>query len=114
VSAPTLVVVAVLTDGQKQLLSLELCSGGETLEAWKSCLDDSMDRRLATPVWRVIDGHPGLRKAVGLVWPRAPVQRCCLHKLRNLEGTSSVPSGAPPLRAEPVREQDAPGARASA
>jgi transposase-like protein len=29
--------------------------------------------------------HPRLRKAVGLVWPPAVVQRCCVHKLRNLE-----------------------------
>ena len=36
-------------------------------------------------MWGVIDGHPGLRKAVGLVWPQALVQRCCVHKLRNLE-----------------------------
>ena len=27
----------------------------------------------------------GLRPAVGLVWPRAALQRCCVHKLRNLE-----------------------------
>ena len=33
----------------------------------------------------MIDGHPGLRKAVGLGWPAAVVQRCCVHKLRNLE-----------------------------
>ena len=33
----------------------------------------------------MIDGHPGLRKAVGLVWPPALIQRCCVHKLRNLE-----------------------------
>jgi transposase-like protein len=30
-------------------------------------------------VWGVIDGHPGLRKAVGLVWPSVLVQRCCVH-----------------------------------
>jgi hypothetical protein len=35
VSVPVLGVVAVLTDGQKQLLALELCPGGETFEAWK-------------------------------------------------------------------------------
>jgi transposase-like protein len=40
---------------------------------------------LAAPVVCVIDGHPGLRKAVGLVWPEARVQRCAVHKLRNLE-----------------------------
>ncbi len=33
----------------------------------------------------MIDGHAGLRRAVELVWPRAAVQRCCVHKLRNLE-----------------------------
>jgi putative transposase len=85
VSVPALGVVAVLTDGQKQLVALELCPGGETFEAWKGCLDDLVARGLAAPVWGVIDGHPGLRKAVGLVWPRTLVQRCCVHKLRNLE-----------------------------
>ena len=85
VSVPVLGVVAVLTDGQKQLLALELCPGGETFEAWKGCLDDLVARGLAAPVWCVIDGHPGLRKAVGLVWPQALVQRCGVHKLRNLE-----------------------------
>jgi transposase-like protein len=33
----------------------------------------------------IIDGNAGLRRAVGLVWPRASIQRCCVHKLRNLE-----------------------------
>ncbi len=33
----------------------------------------------------IIDGNAGLRRAVGEVWPRAAVQRCCVHKLRNLE-----------------------------
>jgi len=85
VSVPVLGIVAVLTDGQKQLLALELCPGGETFEAWKGCLDDLVARGLTRPVWSVIDGHPGLRKAVGLVWPQALVQRCAVHKLRNLE-----------------------------
>ena len=85
VSVPALGVVAVLTDGQKQLVALELCPGGETFEAWKGCLDDLVARGLTAPVWSVIDGHPGLRKAVGLVWPQSVVQRCCVHKLRNLE-----------------------------
>jgi putative transposase len=85
VSVPALGVVAVLTDGQKQLVALDLCAGGETFAAWKACLDDLGARGLVAPVWCVIDGHPGLRKAVGLGWPAALVQRCCVHKLRNLE-----------------------------
>jgi transposase-like protein len=83
-SVPVLGVVGVLPDGHKHLLSLELC-GGESFAAWKGCLDDLVARGLRAPVLAIIDGNAGLRRAVGLVWPRAAVQRCCVHKLRNLE-----------------------------
>lgn len=82
-SVPVLGVVAIRADGQKQLVALDLC-GGESFEAWKGCLDDLVARSLGAPVVCVIDGHAGLRKAVGLVWPEARVQRCAVHKLRNL------------------------------
>jgi putative transposase len=84
VSVPVLGVVGVLSDGRKHLVALELC-GGESFAAWKGCLDDLAARGLRAPVLCIIDGNPGLRRAVGFVWPRAAVQRCCLHKLRNLE-----------------------------
>ncbi len=84
VSVPVLDVVGVLVDGGKQLLALELCAG-EPLAAWKGCLDDLVARGLQAPVLAIIDGNAGLRRAVGLVWPKAAVQRCCVHKLRNLE-----------------------------
>jgi putative transposase len=84
VSTPVLGVVGVLPDGGKRLLALEPC-GGESLAAWKGCLDDLAARGLRAPVLCIIDGNAGLRRAVELVWPRAAVQRCCVHKLRNLE-----------------------------
>ena len=84
VSVPVLGVVGVLVDGGKQLLALELCAG-ESFAAWKGCLDDLVARGLLAPVLAIIDGNAGLRRAVGLVWPKAAVQRCCVHKLRNLE-----------------------------
>ena len=84
VSVPALGVVGVLPDGHKHLLSLELC-GGESFTAWKGCLDDLVARGLRAPVLCIIDGNAGLRRAIGLVWPSAAVQRCCVHKLRNLE-----------------------------
>ena len=84
VSVPVLGVVGVLADGRKQLLALDLCSG-ESFAAWKGCLDDLAGRGLRAPVLCIVDGNAGLRRAVGLVWPRVVVQRCCVHKLRNLE-----------------------------
>ena len=46
-SVPVLGVVAILTDGQKQLLTLEFC-GDESLEAWKGCcrLEVQASRRI--------------------------------------------------------------------
>jgi putative transposase len=84
VSVPLLGVVGVRSDGRKELLALEL-GGGESSGAWKSCLDDVIARALRMPVRAVIDGNAGLRRAVGEIWPRAGVQRCVVHKLRNLE-----------------------------
>ncbi len=42
-------------------------------------------RGLRAPLLAIIDGNPGLRQALGRLWPATAVQRCCVHKLRNLE-----------------------------
>src|SRR5438874_6365203 len=83
VSVPVLGVIGVFPDRHKHLLALELC-GGESFAAWKGCLDDLVARGLQAPVLAIIDGNAGLRRSVGEVWPRTVVQRCCVHKLRNL------------------------------
>jgi transposase-like protein len=84
VGVPVLGVVGVLADGRKHLLALDLCNG-ESFAAWKGCLDDLVARGLRTPFLAIIDGNAGLRRAVDEIWPRTGVQRCCVHKLRNLE-----------------------------
>lgn len=83
-STPVLAAVGVLADGTKQLLALELC-GGESADAWQSFVDGLVARGLRAPLLCIIDGNPGLRRAVSRGWPRAAVQRCCVHKLRNLQ-----------------------------
>jgi putative transposase len=84
VSVPVLAAVGVLGDGGKQLLALELC-GAESAEAWSGFIDALSDRGLRAPLLCIIDGHAGLRRAVARAWSAAAVQRCCVHKLRNLE-----------------------------
>ena len=54
-STPVLVAVAVLTDGTKQLVSLEMC-GSEAQAAWKGFLDDLVARGLAPPRLCIVDG----------------------------------------------------------
>ena len=40
---------------------------------------------MRTPKLCVVDGCPGLLGALERVWPKVDVQRCAVHKLRNLE-----------------------------
>src|SRR5437667_10755040 len=58
--------------------------GGESAEAWRSVLDDLIERGLRRPTFLIVDGAPGLEKAIAAVWDGVPVQRCTVHKHRNL------------------------------
>ena len=82
-SISLLVVLGIRRDGQKVLLAVRNM-GGESEAAWRSVLDDLVSRGLKAPGFVIIDGAPGLEKALELVWPDALVQRCTVHKHRNL------------------------------
>jgi transposase-like protein len=78
-----LVVLGVREDGQKVLLAIK-SMGGESAEAWRAVLDDLISRGLRRPEFLIVDGAPGLEKAIAAVWDGVPVQRCTVHKHRNL------------------------------
>ncbi len=78
-----LVVIGVRGDGQKVLLAARHM-GGESAEAWRTVLDDLIARGLRPPTFLIVDGAPGLEKAIAAVWDGVPVQRCTVHKHRNL------------------------------
>jgi len=78
-----LVVVGVRADGQKVLLAVK-SMGGESAEAWRVVLDDLIQRGLRRPEFLMVDGAAGLEKAIAAVWDGVPVQRCTVHKHRNL------------------------------
>ena len=50
---------------------------------WSAVIVDLQRRALSTPALLVIDGHQGLGKALD-EWKGVKVQRCTVHKLRNL------------------------------
>jgi len=78
-----LVVIGVREDGQKVLLAAKTM-GGETTEAWRAVLDDLINRGLRRPQFLIVDGAPGLERALAAVWGGVPTQRCTVHKHRNL------------------------------
>src|ERR1700738_3160218 len=78
-----LVVMGVRSDGQKVLLAIK-SMGNESTEAWRTVLDDLIQRDLRRPQFLIVDGAPGLENAIAAVWNGVPVQRCTVHKHRNL------------------------------
>ena len=82
-SISLLVVLGVRADGQKVLLAIK-SMGGESAEAWRSVLDDLTRRGLQRPEFLIVDGAAGLDSAIAAVWDGVPVQRCTVHKHRNL------------------------------
>src|SRR6185369_12264182 len=82
-SISLLVVIGVRADGQKVLLAIK-SMGGESTAAWRTVLDDLIRRGLRRPEFLIVDGAPGLETAIAAVWDGVPVQRCTVHKHRNL------------------------------
>src|SRR6516225_8301605 len=82
-SISLLVVLGVRQDAQKVLLAIRQM-GGESAEAWRTVLDDLVKRGLRRPDLLIVDGGAGLESAIAAVWDSVPVQRCTVHKHRNL------------------------------
>lgn len=78
-----LIVLGVRRDGQKVVLAIKNM-GGETEAAWRAVLDDLLARGLAKPELVIVDGGKGLEAALASLWDDVPVQRCTVHKERNL------------------------------
>jgi putative transposase len=84
VRVPVLVTLGVRGNGQRVLLDMQL-AGDESAAAWCGVIEDLVRRNIGTPALAVIDGNPGLVSALHEQWPGLPIQRCTVHKLRNLE-----------------------------
>jgi transposase-like protein len=78
-----LIVLGVRRDGQKVVLAIKNM-GGESEAAWRAVLDDLLARGMAKPELIIVDGGKGLEAALASLWDDVPVQRCTVHKERNL------------------------------
>jgi transposase-like protein len=74
---------ALLEDGRPVLLHLDV-GPRESYDAWLSFLQDLVGRGLRDPLLVIMDGAPGLVKAVKRMWPHAYRQRCQVHRMRNI------------------------------
>ena len=70
-------------DGTKVLLHVEV-GDKESTVCWEAFFEDMKGRGFPDPVLVVIDGNTGVKKAVRRKFPQTLIQRCQVHKMRNI------------------------------
>jgi putative transposase len=72
-------------DGRRESLSFQMVDR-EDVESWRAFLVDLKSRGLQGKNLKLIttDGNPALLKAIKEIYPFLKVQRCIVHKLRNV------------------------------
>ena len=82
---PVLVALGLRHDGKKEIIDFRL-AGSESALEWERFLSDLYRRGLTGEGLDMIcvDGGKGLLKALPIVLPQIPVQRCWAHKIRNV------------------------------
>jgi transposase-like protein len=82
---PVLVALGLRPDGKKEIIDFRL-AGSESALEWERFLSDLYRRGLTGEGLDMIcvDGGKGLLKALPIVLPQIPVQRCWAHKIRNV------------------------------
>ena len=80
---PVYAAIGVTLAGEKDVLGLWAGTGGEGAKFWMSVLTDLRNRGVKDVFFVVCDGLKGLPDVVTNVWPRAIVQTCIVHLIRN-------------------------------
>ena len=72
--------------GQRELIGFRQTKKGESREAWEAFLSHLFQRGFEGKHLKLIvmDGSAGLKAASELIYPHAKIQRCWVHKLRNV------------------------------
>jgi transposase-like protein len=82
VSRAAYIVLGVTTEGHKEILSITI-GANETSKFWLGMLNDLKNRGVQDILFVCVDGLPGFREAIEAIFPRAQIQRCIIHMLRN-------------------------------
>ncbi len=76
------VVLGVTLDGIKDILSITI-GANESSKFWLGMLNDLKNRGVQDVLFFCVDGLTGFKEAINAVYPKAEVQRCIIHMLRN-------------------------------
>jgi putative transposase len=77
------VVLAVNLEGRKDVLGHWVGDGAEGAKFWTNVLGQLQTRGVQDILIACVDGLSGFKDAIHAVFPKARVQRCILHQIRN-------------------------------
>lgn len=75
-------VYAIDVDGNRDVLGIYL-SNAESASQWGLILEDLQRRGMQDVLFICIDGLKGFKQSIESIYPKAIVQRCIVHKIRN-------------------------------
>lgn len=76
------VVIGVTIDGSKDILGIWI-GENESSKFWLGILNDLKNRGVQDVLLFSVDGLTGLKEAINAAFPKAEMQRCIIHQLRN-------------------------------
>ena len=76
------VVLGITVDGTKDILGIWI-GENETSKFWLGVMNDLKNRGVQDILLFCVDGLTGLKEAINAAYPKAEVQRCIIHQLRN-------------------------------
>jgi transposase-like protein len=77
------IVLAVDTDGHKDVLGIWVGDGGEGANFWLNVLTELQNRGVNDILIACVDGLTGFPQAIEAIFPQAIVQRCVIHQIRH-------------------------------
>ena len=75
-------ILGINLDGQKECLGLWICET-ESAKYWLSVLNELKNRGIENVLIFSVDTRKGISEAIEAVYPRAEVQKCIVHQIRN-------------------------------
>ena len=79
------VILGINLEGKKDVIGIYI-GENETSKFWLQVLTDMKSRGVKDVLISSIDGLPGFSDAIKTVYPKAEVQRCIVHQIRNTLG----------------------------
>nr|MDO8116436.1 IS256 family transposase [Candidatus Sigynarchaeota archaeon] len=77
------IVLGITMDGMKEMLGYAVAPC-ESAAAWETLLEDIKARGVKRPLLFVVDGLKGIEETILRFYPKAGIQRCLVHVMRNI------------------------------